>query len=255
MNLEEKMRKKMIGIGALAVLIVGLLVYLFVVRNGSVKKEVVEATPTPTAIATATPEATLEPTPTPITVDVDSDDSLQRVANRNRLISETYVPADLRVVNVHSSKNVELREEAAASLETMFADAINENIYIKLVDGYRSYQEQKDLYNYYISRSGQWFADSIDAYPGASEHQLGLCADLGNYYGHCELQACFAPYPVSVWLEENAYKYGWVERFTEEKTDVTGIRYSPWHYRYIGVEEATKVHDSGLTLEEYYGLQ
>ncbi|HCV54727.1 MAG TPA: D-alanyl-D-alanine carboxypeptidase [Erysipelotrichaceae bacterium] len=187
-------------------------------------------------------------------MDVTSDDSLTRIVNRDHTLSEDYVPADLRSVDVYKAKDVQLRDEAAASLEQMFAAAQADDVYLKLVDGYRSYKEQRSLYHTYLNANGSGYVNKIDDIPGASEHQLGLASDIGNYNGACELQTCFKDYSSYRWLSEHAADYGWIERFPQGRQSVTGVVYSPWHYRYVGVEEAKKIKASGLTMEEYYQL-
>ncbi len=263
-----------IKIGAVAVLLAAILICLILLKTGTPKspdnkpqetpaaetasipetavpQETAAVTPTPTP----TPAAT--PTPTPaVTADIDSDDSITKFVSREYLISETYVPEDLTAVNVHSAETKKLRKEAAEQLEAMFQAAINDRIYLKLVDGYRSYSYQRDLYNYYVNNRGKAYADSIDAYPGASEHQLGLAADIGCWNGSCELSYCFTDYLDYSWLIEHSWEYGWIERYPKGKSSITGVEYSPWHFRYIGVEEAKKYHESGAsTLEEYFGIK
>lgn len=286
--LEEKFRNKIIAVIVLSVLILcGLLYIHFMPVPGDSPSASVEPTAVPTVVPessaeaaveeTAAPEKTAEstdqpdetdspcsqpcdtqeptPEPTPeIKDDITTDDSLTRVVNRSLTIGADYVPSDLVAVNVHSAETKQLRKEAAQSLEEMFQAAIDDRIYLKLVDGYRSYYYQNDLYHYYVSNRGQTFADSIDSYPGASEHQLGLAADLGNWNGACELSYCFTQYSDYDWLVENSWKYGWIERYPDGKQNVTGIMYSPWHYRYVGKDAAMRIHDSGLTMEEYYSV-
>ena len=171
-------------------------------------------------------------------VDLEGDDSINRYVSKTHLLPETYAPSDLRVVNVHAAAPQKLREEAAGKL-----------------DFYRSYREQSDLYSYYRQIRGQSYIDSVDDFPGGSEHQLGLAADLGCWNGSCELAYCFTSYPNYQWLLDNSWKYGWIERYPQGKQSVTGIQYSPWHYRYVGLEEAQKIYESGLTVEEYYNIQ
>ncbi len=256
MNRTVKWKINAIIILAVAILL-GLLVLLFTTP----KSKDVDVEPTPTAEVVVTPTPTpeepevVEPTATPeITVDLYSEDSINVLVNKSHLLSSDYKPADLVDVKVHSAETHQMRREAAEALEAMFNQAIAEKIYLKLVSGYRSYWYQKDLYNYYISIRGLSFADTVDAYPGASEHQTGLAADIGLWNGACELEYCFTNYRNYAWLQEHAHEYGFIERYPEGKQDVTRIRYSPWHFRYVGVEEATKIHESGLTMEEYYGL-
>ncbi len=261
-SMEARYRNKIIAIIVLSVLIVCGLLYIHFMPSAPVAvkpQPTAEFSASPTTEASETPAPTPAPTPVPTpeptaTPDIITDDSLTRVVNRTLTVNADYVPSDLVDVNVHSAETKQLRKEAAESLEEMFQDAIDEQIYLKLVDGYRSYYYQLDLYNYYKSTQGSTYADSIDAYPGASEHQLGLAADLGCWNGACELNYCFTQYLDYQWLIDNSWKYGWIERYPDGKQSVTGIMYSPWHYRYVGKEAAKEIHDSGKTMEEFYNV-
>ncbi len=258
MDLLKEFKGKII---AIIVLIVLILIGILVLNLRGCASSKPKPTPTPEATVLPTPEATpavtAEPTPeaTPDPgVDLTSDDSITRYISQKYPVSENYVPADLRTVNVHVSKPQQLRSEAADKLEEMFKAAIDDRIYLKLASGYRSYREQADLHSYYTQTRGAYYASIVDDHPGASEHQLGLAADLGCWNGACELSYCFTSYPNYKWLQENSWKYGWIERYPEGTQSITGMAYSPWHYRYLGLEEAKKVHESGLTMEEYYKI-
>ncbi len=256
MELYRQYRTKLITIIVLCIaIVIGLIILNF---KGCEKKAKPEPTPTPEVIVTPEPTPTPVPTPEPTpeaVVDLEGDDSINRYVSKTHLLPETYAPSDLRVVNVHAAAPQKLREEAAGKLEELFQAAIDDHIYLKLVSGYRSYREQSDLYSYYRQIRGQSYIDSVDDFPGGSEHQLGLAADLGCWNGSCELAYCFTSYPNYQWLLDNSWKYGWIERYPQGKQSVTGIRYSPWHYRYVGLEEAQKIYESGLTVEEYYNIQ
>ena len=116
------------------------------------------------------------------------------------------------------------------------------------VSGYRSYQAQDTLYHNYVARDGQAAADRFSARPGHSEHQTGLCLDV-NYAGDA-----FHDTPEAKWLEENSWKYGFIIRYPKGKEDITGFKYESWHIRYVGTDYAKLIHDSGLCLEEYFGI-
>lgn len=256
----------MILIVVMAALILVLLGVLQVMKNPGSPTAAVTPSPSVTAAVTSTPvpASTSTPTPTPASTptpeptatpaDTTSDDSLTRVINKAHPISQDYVPADLRVVNVTCDKEVQLRSEAADQLEAMFAAAESEGVYLRLVDGYRSYEEQVSLYNTYVARYGTAYAEGIDDHPGASEHQLGLAVDIGNWNYQCTLQTCFTHYESYDWLIAHSWEYGWILRYPEDMESVTGIWFAPWHYRYVGVEEAKRIYDSGLTMEDYYGV-
>ena len=104
----------------------------------------------------------------------------------------------------------------------------------------------------FIEAYGEAYAAKVDCHPGASEHQLGLLADFGTRDGYCRLDTCFSGTGASNWLQENAWKYGWIERHPAGKEAVTGTMYSPWNYRYVGKAFAKELYESGLTMEEYF---
>lgn len=148
-----------------------------------------------------------------------------------------------------SNYNPGVNSEAKAALDQMFAAAkAEQNLDMWVCSGFRSYNVQKNLYNSYVRRDGVKNADRYSARPGYSEHQTGLAFDI-NY-----ADSRFTGTPQAIWLAENAYKYGFILRYPEGKEHITGYMYEPWHYRYIGVENAAKIYSSGLTLEEYFGL-
>lgn len=147
-----------------------------------------------------------------------------------------------------------LRPEAASALEKMFAAAEKDGVSLYFVSGYRSYEDQLSLYNYYVDQYGSDFADSIDCFPGASEHQIGLSVDLGASSRACELDNCFQTTDAYAWLAKHAPEYGYILRYPQGGESSTGISYSPWAFRYVG-DEAVKISQSGKTLEEYFDLK
>lgn len=123
-----------------------------------------------------------------------------------------------------------------------------EGISLRSVSPYRSYSTQQSTYNGWVAKSGKAKADTYSARPGYSEHQTGLAVDI-----NCASQkANFQNTKEYAWLIKNCYKYGFILRYPKGKEYITGYVYEPWHYRYIGVEHATKVHNLGITYEEYY---
>ena len=204
-------------------------------------------TPSPTPSPTSTPEPTVEPT-----VDTTTVSSIQKITNKDHPIDSGYVPANLTIVNVNSNGTQYLRSESASELVKMFAAAHKDGIDLYLVSGYRSYAQQLALYNTYVNTDGKALADSYDAIPGACEHQLGLAVDLSDDNRDHDIDNSFESTAAYQWLLKHSYEYGYILRFPPGKESITGIAYNPWSFRYIGIEEAKKVYDSGLTLEEYY---
>lgn len=138
--------------------------------------------------------------------------------------------------------------EASAQLNVMFNEASREGIRLFVKSGYRSYIDQKIVYNGYVKRDGQQAADTYSARPGHSEHQTGLAFDLNS------LSVSFENTPEGKWLAENCYKYGFIIRYPKGKEHITGYMYEPWHVRYLGIEKAKEVYESGLCLEEFLGI-
>ncbi|TAA72816.1 Ig-like domain-containing protein [Planococcus salinarum] len=144
---------------------------------------------------------------------------------------------------------------AQSALNRMIADAAAAGHELSVISTYRSYSYQAGLYNRYVSSHGEAQAKRFAAQPGHSEHQTGLAFDLGGTESQDDwLSGSFGDTPAGKWLAANAHKYGFIVRYPEGKEAITGYMYEPWHFRYLGVETATEVYNSGLTLEEYLGI-
>jgi len=212
---------------------------------------------TPRPIDTPPPTPTPTPTPTfPMDLySIDDPASLWVVVNKLRpLDPQDYVPADL--VGLSLIEGGQLRAEAAAQLEAMVAEFTGETgLQVRTVSSYRSYGSQVNVYNGWVSRLGQEAADLTSARPGHSEHQTGLAIDFGAVPAQCDLDQCFADTAQGSWLADNAHRWGFILRYPDGYTPVTGYEFEPWHYRYVGVELATEMRSTGIaTLEEFFGL-
>lgn len=144
-----------------------------------------------------------------------------------------------------SNYNPGFNATANKAFELMRADAAKLNLNIWNQSNFRSYQYQEKLYNDYVARDGKEKADTYSARPGYSEHQTGLTIDMNT------ITDAFGKTKEGKWIRENCHKYGFIVRYPQGKENITGYKYEPWHIRYLGVELATKIYDSGLTLEEY----
>ena len=169
------------------------------------------------------------------------------LVNDTHRLDADYVPDEL--VNLYqqrhsfrmASSEIYLTRETYEAMERMFhaAEEADMNGYI-VTSGYRSYQRQQEVY----AQSEPGKAQQ----PGASEHQTGLAFDVT-----VETNDGFESTPQYAWLAQHAHEYGFIQRYPANKSDVTGISYEPWHYRYVGVDAATRMHQTGQTLEEYMG--
>ena len=169
--------------------------------------------------------------------------------NRQHSISRRYVPSDLRKAETFGISQ-QLRSEAATALEQLFEAAGEAGVPLSTVSGYRSYSKQATIYQRKVDSIGRKAADRISARPGTSEHQLGLAMDIAKK-GASSLTTAFADTPQGRWVSENAHRYGFIIRYLKDYEDVTGYSYEPWHIRYVGVEQATAIYESGLPMELY----
>ena len=156
------------------------------------------------------------------------------------VVNKTYaLPADY---------NPGVDPEAKSAFDRMQSDAAELGLNIYISSGFRSYDYQAGLYQRYVEQSGQAEADRYSARPGHSEHQTGLAFDLNSITNE------FIETDEGKWVTENCHNYGFIIRYPADKESVTGYMYEPWHIRYLGIETAQAVHDSGLCLEEYLGI-
>lgn len=186
--------------------------------------------------------------------------SIWVVVNKQRPLNPPdYAPDDLTVPNVPlrvpGDASMQLREEAATALETMFTAAKKQGFNLMLSSGYRSYSFQMSLYGSYVQTQGKAAADTFSARPGYSEHQTGLAADVEPTNQQCDVNQCFGQLPEGEWLAANSYKYGFIIRYTAANHTVTGYEPEPWHVRYIGVAASTEMHkENSPALESFFGL-
>lgn len=141
-----------------------------------------------------------------------------------------------------------LTPECQKAFNKMSAAASREGLSLWVASGFRSYDLQSRLYNNYVAQDGRAAADTYSARPGHSEHQTGLAIDLNS------IDDSFAYTAEGKWVAKNCYKYGFIIRYPKGKESKTGYMYEPWHIRYVGDYAAEKIYNSGLCLEEYFGI-
>ncbi len=173
----------------------------------------------------------------------------ESLINKFNWLPEGYKPAKLKLIKSRSGRNIYLEEETANAFEKLRQDALKEGIKFVVFSGYRSYNVQKGLYYNKLKVNKPYAIKSI-AYPGSSEHSSGMAMDI-SYVANFPKD--FYNTPQGKFLEKNAHKYGFILRYPEGKQEITNYKYEAWHYRYVGVELATKIKEMGVTLEEYYG--
>ncbi|NLW89518.1 MAG: M15 family metallopeptidase [Clostridiaceae bacterium] len=231
-------------------------------------------TPTPTPSPTPTPTPTPSPTPIPDYIEpqtenpvwydgyadprtvraeiVTNPEDITVLINKYFAMPEDYVP---ELVTAKHSAGQQLRPEASDAWDLMHAACLEEcgqNLY--LISGYRSYQAQAYSFSNGIERNGLAFAVKKNAYPGRSEHPLGLALDI-NIASDPEIRDGFMETTAGKWVAEHGHEYGFILRYPREKGHITGYGYEAWHFRYVGAELATTLYENGQTLEEYYGKE
>ena len=176
------------------------------------------------------------------------------LVNGDHPMEEGYVP---QLKELEEGLSLDSRIIDAA--KEMLADAKKAGLHIDICSAYRSVERQEQVFGESMKervKDGMSYWDAFNetalnvAIPGTSEHALGLALDLiSNQY--TELDERQETTAEAKWLKENCHKYGFILRYPPEKTNITGIIYEPWHYRYVGVEDATEIMKLGITLEEY----
>lgn len=175
------------------------------------------------------------------------------LANRGTLLDADYEPDDLVIITAkHVSGTFKLRQAANDALNAMFADAKEAGYTLYVKSAYRSYSTQKTMYfNRLEKNNGK--DDGYVSYPGASDHQTGLGADILNlaWTKKDGMNAAFANEAEAKWMAAHCHEYGFVIRYQVDKVDITGINYEPWHLRYVGPEVAAYMKENNLSLEEF----
>ena len=195
--------------------------------------------------------STYNPTIT-LTIPIEDPYALDAVINRLHVLTHEHEPVDLVNLNTLDAAHPSqlLRIEAAQAflrLKSTVLDDLNLNIEVR--SGYRSFATQKRLFNQYATKDGIRLANTYSAFAGQSEHQSGLSMDVA------QKGSSFLDFGSSLafpYLQQHAHNYGFILRYPQNKSSITGYIYEPWHWRYVGVELATQLKEQGLTLDEWW---
>ena len=168
-----------------------------------------------------------------------------------KLNSDFNVPDLVKVDKKYTNNDDVMMNREAYDAYIKMSDALKkEKLGIFITTAYRSYDEQKKLCDYYKKLYGDQYVKKYVAQPGFSEHQTGLAIDIGSVKS-----TTFASSKEYKWMIKNAYKYGYILRYTKKFEDETGFRSEAWHYRYVGVDIAKALHDKDMSYEEYYATK
>lgn len=180
---------------------------------------------------------------------VEKPDELLVLVNKNNQLPNSYIPKNLESISLrYANKDKYLRKEAKDAFEKLSSEATALGYRIVAVSAYRDYNYQNELFNYYVEEKGLEYALDCSAKPGHSEHQTGLAIDVE---GENKDYDNFEDTKEFLWMKDNAHRFGFILRYPKGKEHITGFKYEPWHYRYVGVDVAYEIYEKNLTLEEY----
>ncbi len=171
------------------------------------------------------------------------------LVNKYNYLDRNYVPNNLVILDQYAKEGIRLNKEAYNAFIEMANDAKKNNLNLRIISAYRSYDYQENLYNSYLKHDSKEKVDTYSARAGYSEHQTGLVIDIDNGktdYNKFHLTKEF------FWMKDNCYKYGYILRYPLGKEKITGYKYESWHYRYVGKKIAKYIYENDITFEEYY---
>lgn len=166
------------------------------------------------------------------------------LVNKNNGLRNDFVPDNLTKVEMCSQGEFFLEEETAEAYSEMCIDSMKENLNISIMSAYRSYDEQKELYENYLKLYGRSYTEMFAAIAGHSEHQTGLAIDLKSMNNNV-----FKNSKEYIWIKDNLYTYGFILRYQSGKEKITGYVAEEWHIRYVGKEAAKYIYENNMTYE------
>jgi D-alanyl-D-alanine carboxypeptidase len=172
------------------------------------------------------------------------------LVNKYNYLEKEYEPENIKKISSRYAYDDNYApEEALNKYKKMFEKAEEDGMDLIISSSYRSYEEQEETYNFYEKEKGEEKVKKYASLPGYSEHQTGFAFDIlttGVMTDDFETTKEFK------WLQENAYKYGFILRYPKDKEEITGYDYESWHYRYVGESAAKKIKEENITFDEFY---
>ena len=171
------------------------------------------------------------------------------IVNKYNKLDSTFTPTKLVELDKCSGGGEYLAEEAKLAYDKLCTASLKEGLKLGVTSSYRSYQDQQGVYASYLKSNGKEYVSQYVATPGYSEHQTGLALDVKS-----TVSSPFKKTKEYTWMSKNAYKYGFILRYPDNKEDITGYNPEAWHFRYVGVEIATYMYEEKITYDEYYAM-
>ncbi len=241
-----------IVLAVLVICVAGYFIYSNMTGNDPSQPSVSQSTSQSVSQSEVTSQVTSQVQPEPV-VTVPVNEWYMLLVNRTNVLSADFT------VQTADVDGVPVDSRIAEDLQRMIDDGNATGLQLFVQSGYRTYERQETNYNYQVNlqlqngvaqAEAEVAAGKITAPPGASEHNSGLGVDIFAT-DYTEYNINYAQTDEAKWLLENAANYGFILRYPQGKEAITGFEYEPWHYRYVGVEQAQLIKESGLTLEEY----
>lgn len=183
----------------------------------------------------------------------EDDGDLLMLVNKYYGLPSDYSPTDMvSIASKYSTySGAKMKSVAYKAFKKMYNAAADEGLNFKICSAYRSYTQQKSLFNNYMYSRGASTAFILSAYPGRSEHHTGLAMDLLTGRNGWAMSNSFGTTKEGKWIKKHCAEYGFIIRYPDGKTDITGYGYESWHLRYVGKDVAKEIMSNDLTLEEY----
>ncbi len=186
----------------------------------------------------------------PIPTDISKLEKM--IVNKYYYLEEDYEPDNVvKISPSHAYEGNSINEEVYSAFKNLAEEAKSDGYTILINSSYRDYNSQKEVWESRKDLYGTRKADAFAARPGHSEHQTGYSIDVADFY---DVDDTFGNTESFKWMSQNCYKYGFILRYPENKEDITGYSYEPWHYRYVGKELAMKIQKEDITFDEYYAF-
>ena len=171
------------------------------------------------------------------------------IVNKYNKLDSTFTPTKLVELDKCSNGGEYLVEEAKLAYDKLCSASLKEGLKLGVTSAYRSFESQQDVYATYLKNNGQEYVNQYVATPGYSEHQTGLALDIKS-----TVSSPFKKTKEYNWMLKNAYKYGFILRYPEDKENITGYSSEAWHFRYVGEEIAKYIYENNITYDEYYAM-
>ena len=260
---EKKPKKKTTIVIIISILLVISLVLLLVSMYAYKNREAIHKAAQPTLVPTLSPEDSSSEDTNTLPDELLDTNSMQVLVDSTHALSKDFVPQNLATPYLNSTTDViQVNAEAGEMAKQMKAAAEAEGISLTVTSGYMSYQEIEEKALDIIALNGEEYAKANGYIAGCNEHQTGLALDFTDDPTNINNTTAFKDTAAGQWLYQHAHEYGFIQRYPEGKESITGVAFTPYHYRYVGVDVANAIYNKGqelndpnYTFEEYYGIQ